>query len=426
MRTCRLVIPASFFLLRDAISKGSLAMIRKRGTSLQVQVYAGRDPLTGRKKWVSRQVSGQTRESWREARKVEGQLLDEVGGGRHKNARKMTMRELLLDEWLPWRKANGKAISPTTLRTYKRLIETKILPALGAAPLTAVDARTLDRFYAALRNSGNARTGGELSASRVRDVHAILSGALGLAARYTWLPYNPALLAQPPAPRNARQKPPTSEEARLLLEEAAGQDPELYLFLRLSAVGGLRRGEVCALRPYDLDLDEAEVTVTGNIVFEKGLPEGFIRKSPKSENSERLLALDARTVELLRDYLARRDAAIRAAGGAGLRPDAYIFAQDLAGTRPVHPDTMTGRCKRLAQRLGYPYTLKSLRHFMATQLGAVAQAGTVRERMGHGSLQVTSIYTHRVSEADRAAAAHMGRLLDREFSPDGAGGASSS
>jgi integrase len=325
----------------------------------------------------------------------------------------MTMRELLLDEWLPWRTANGKAISPTTLRTYRRLIETKILPALGAAPLTAVDARTLDRFYAALRNSGNARTGGELSASRVRDVHAILSGALGLAARYTWLPYNPALLAQPPAPRNARQKPPTSEEARLLLEEAAGQDPELYLFLRVSAVGGLRRGEVCALRP--CDLDQTEVTVTGNIVFEKGLPEGFIRKSPKSENSERLLALDARTVELLRDHLAQRDAALRAAGGAGLRPDAYIFAQDLAGTRPVHPDTMTGRCKRLAQRLGYPYTLKSLRHFMATQLGAVAQAGTVRERMGHGSLQVTSIYTHRVSEADRAAA-HMGQLLDGEMS----------
>jgi integrase len=91
---------------------------------------------------------------------------------------------------------------------------------------------------------------------------------------------------------------------------------------------------------------------------------------------------------------------------------------------------MTGRCKRLAQRLGYPYTLKrlgypytlkSLRHFMATQLGAVAQAGTVRERMGHGSLEVTSILTHRVSEADRAAATHMGRLLDGLPSPDGVG-----
>ena len=31
-------------------------MIRKRRNGLQVQVYAGRNPLTGRKRWVSRQV----------------------------------------------------------------------------------------------------------------------------------------------------------------------------------------------------------------------------------------------------------------------------------------------------------------------------------------------------------------------------------
>jgi hypothetical protein len=38
--------------------------------------------------------------------------------------------------------------------------------------------------------------------------------------------------------------------------------------------------------------------------------------------------------------------------------------------------------------------------------------------MGHGSLQVASIYTHRVSEADRAAAQHMGALLgDGEIEP---------
>jgi hypothetical protein len=59
-------------------------------------------------------------------------------------------------------------------------------------------------------------------------------------------------------------------------------------------------------------------------------------------------------------------------------------------------------------------TLYGLRHFMATQLGAVAEAGTARERMGHGSLAVTSGDMHRVSEADRAAAEYMGALLDRD------------
>ena len=45
-------------------------MIRKRRDGLQVQVYAGRDPLTGRKRWVSRQIPGQTKRSYREAKKV--------------------------------------------------------------------------------------------------------------------------------------------------------------------------------------------------------------------------------------------------------------------------------------------------------------------------------------------------------------------
>jgi hypothetical protein len=66
------------------------------------------------------------------------------------------------------------------------------------------------------------------------------------------------------------------------------------------------------------------------------------------------------------------------------------------------------------RRLGHNYTLYGLRHFMATQLGAVAEAGTGRERMGHGTLADTSGYMHRVSEADRAAAEYMGKLLDRD------------
>jgi hypothetical protein len=73
---------------------------------------------------------------------------------------------------------------------------------------------------------------------------------------------------------------------------------------------------------------------------------------------------------------------------------------------------MSKRFTALARRLGHGYTLYGLRHFMASQLGAVATAGTVWDRMGHGSLAVTSGYMHPVSEADRQAAQYMGDLLD--------------
>ena len=77
-------------------------MIRKRGGSLQVQVFAGRDPLTGRKRWLSRQVRGQTKAAWREAKKVEAQLLEQVDRGERRDGRSRTIGELV-ERWLEWR-----------------------------------------------------------------------------------------------------------------------------------------------------------------------------------------------------------------------------------------------------------------------------------------------------------------------------------
>jgi hypothetical protein len=70
------------------------------------------------------------------------------------------------------------------------------------------------------------------------------------------------------------------------------------------------------------------------------------------------------------------------------------------------------RFSAFAARLGHGYTLYGLRHFMATQLGVVASVNTLRQRMGHGSLAVTSGYTHRVEAGDRPAARFMADLLD--------------
>jgi hypothetical protein len=48
---------------------------RKDRNGLQVQVYAGRDPLTSRKRYVSRQIPGSGHTAMRQAKQVEAQLL---------------------------------------------------------------------------------------------------------------------------------------------------------------------------------------------------------------------------------------------------------------------------------------------------------------------------------------------------------------
>ena len=220
-------------------------MIRKRRNGLQVQVYAGRDPLTGRKRYVSQQVDGQTKASMREAKQIEARLLEEVGAGRHKGSRSRTMAELL-DRWLEWR-PTVRPIAPTTVSSYRAAMDRYILPALGKLPVRQVDAATLDAFYAQLRTRGG-KDGRPLKASTVHEVHAVLSGALKQAVVWGWIGHNPAKLATAPSVQKADVQPPQAEDAARLLSAAMAEDPELGLFLRLAVVLGARRGELCALR----------------------------------------------------------------------------------------------------------------------------------------------------------------------------------
>ena len=151
--------------------------------------------------------------------------------------------------------------------------------------------------------------------------------------------------------------------------------------------------------------------MTGNIVTGKGLPDGYVRKASKSDHGVRHLALDQATADLLREHQARRRA-LAEEFGAVLAPEAFVFSHAADSRRPTRPNSVAKRFTKKAKALGHGYTLYGLRHFMATQLGAVASANTVRSRMGHGSLAITSIYAHPVEEADRAAARYMGDLLD--------------
>jgi integrase len=412
--------------------------IRPRTHGWQVIVYAGHDPLTGKQRQLTRQVNG----SRREAEKVEARLRTEVADGQHAGTRAKTLGELV-DLWIERRAASDKPISPHTLEDYRSLANNKIKPALGTKRLHTVNARMLDTFYDDLRRDGNAKAGararararsqatarGEdptkvvataqptasdrrLSPNRVRDVHVILSGALGMAARWGWILFNPALLARPAGGKGKPRPVPTPEQVRELFE-ALANEPDFAVFLRLSTTAGLRPSEICALRWLDLDLEGATVSVTGSIVTAKGLPQKYARKDPKSTHGERLLALDTVTVDLLRAHYARCEQLAKQLGGR-LAPETYVFARTPDGRTPIRPDAVSKRFTALVRQLGHGYTLYGLRHFMATQLGAVAEAGTVRERMGHGSLAVTSGYMHRVREADRAAAQYMGALLDRD------------
>jgi integrase len=387
---------------------GGSAVIRERPDrdGLQVQVYAGRDPLTGRKRWVSRQVPGKGRTAMKRARRVEAELLAQIAVGQHRGSKTKTVAELI-ERWLEWR-LSVRPISPTTVAAYRGYIDRSILPSLGRLQVGQLDAATLDTFYARLRRQGG-KGGRPLAASSVRQIHAILSGALTRAVVWGWINHNPARLASPPSREQADTQPPAVEDAARLLRTAAAEDPELGLFLRLAVVLGARRGELCALRWSEVDLDQGEVLIAGAVVR---VPNEALLAKPTKTHAKRRVAVGAGTVELLR---ARRVAQAKDALACGttLAADAYVFSHVPDGSKPIDPDGMTHRFQRLARRLAVRCRLHDLRHFMVTQLVAGGvDWRTVSGRAGHADGHMTlATYAHFQQAQDRQAAEFMDELL---------------
>jgi integrase len=170
-----------------------------------------------------------------------------------------------------------------------------------------------------------------------------------------------------------------------------------------------RRGELCAVRWSDVDLDQGGVLIAGGIVRVPG--ESLVDKATKT-HAKRRVAIGADTVELLRAHrLAQAKDAL--ACGTTLAAHAYVFSHAPDGSAPINPDGITHRFRRLARRLGVHCRLHDLRHFMVTQLVAGGvDWRTVAGRAGHTDGHMTlGTYAHFQQAQDRQAAEFMDKLL---------------
>jgi len=293
-------------------------------------------------------------------------------------------------------------LSPTTLGTYRSQIKGLIRPALGDVPLNRLTAKHLDDLYRAAKAQGR-------SPKTIRNYHAIISAALHQAERWGWVRHNVAELAKPPRVSQRRVKAPSVEVVREIITAAEKRDPRLAPLLMLGALTGMRRGELCALRWSDLDLDLGEVDVARSVVIVSG---GLAEKATKTDRFRRI-ALDDVGIALLRQHRARVDEWASAVETT-IADDAFVFSPEIDGSKPFRPDNVTGFFMRVRDSLGYKEVrLHDLRHFTATQLiGAGVDVRTVAGRLGHSDPSLTlRVYSHALEERDRAAAAVIGRVL---------------
>jgi integrase len=79
--------------------------------------------------------------------------------------------------------------------------------------------------------------------------------------RWRWVATSPVVQAEVPAPKPPDPQPPTPAEAAKLIEEASA-DPDWGALVWFTMTTGARRGEVCALRWRNVDLDGRTVLQT--------------------------------------------------------------------------------------------------------------------------------------------------------------------
>jgi hypothetical protein len=142
--------------------------LRKRGNSWELRAYAGTDPETGKRNWVSATVKGSRRAAQREL--VE--LVSRVDYPRRMTS-KATVAKLLTD----WFDAVSPNWSPTTASQTKSVINHHLIPRLGHLPLQTLRTEDIDAFYGDLQRSGGPN-GRPLTASTVHRIHVVLHRAL--------------------------------------------------------------------------------------------------------------------------------------------------------------------------------------------------------------------------------------------------------
>ena len=168
-----------------------------------------------------------------------------------------------------------------------------------------------------------------------------------LIATTTTSSRNVARLSSPPKSSATRAPEQTiwgSDELRSFLQIVEGH--RYGPLMRVAAMTGLRRSELCGLRWADVDLDAAVATVRQSMQLVGGC---IVVGDVKTTRSRRRLDLDAGTVAVLWAHR-RAQAAERLMIGAGWGDHGLVFAAP--DGRPLNPDTITQWFDRTGAALG--------------------------------------------------------------------------
>ena len=206
-----------------------------------------------------------------------------------------------------WLDTVAHRVRPATLRSYRKVINRHVLPALGSWPLDDLRPGDVERWTGALSERG-------LRPSTVALSRRVLAACLSDAERDGRAPRNAARLARAPKVEGTtRRRTLTGTEARHLLD-LARTDPDSGLLVTLALGTGARVGELLALDWSDVDLAAGTVSISRSR-SRAGLG------PTKSRRGVRTVALPPFALDALRAETRRAGPVIAMADGRPMTPE---------------------------------------------------------------------------------------------------------
>jgi integrase len=282
---------------------------------------------------------------------------------------------VLLKDWAArWLAMTAPTLKPSTVESYRSLLDSRILPQFGKRRLSNLRPSDVQAFISELTAEG-------LGASRVRKVTIVLRMVMDAAVRDGLIRTNPVTGIR--QPRIEREEAPYFAPAIVDAIADAMPTAEYVALIRLLGLGGLRFGEAAALTRDRVDVLRRRVMVRETLT-EVG---GHLHRTSTKTYQARAVPLSPGLSDQLAAHLAANvgpkadDPLFRGPAGGSLRYGAFYHRRWLPTLKA----------------LGLPAVgLHVLRHSAAARM---IQAGgspkAVQSILGHRSAAFTlSVYGH--------------------------------
>lgn len=339
------------------------------------RLYAGVDEKTGRQRYIKRSGFHTKKQALDELEKIKY----EVKTGQYFKPNKRMRFEEVCEQWL---EQYRNTVKKSTFSHTKYTVEKYLLPYLGKIyidKLTLFDCQqTINKVFKTCPSVINLLVG-------------YLKNIIDYARRMDLIKTNVAVDVIKPKQADKREDKKlfyTRDELNKFLETAKSVDIRKYAIFRVLAFSGMRVGELTALEWQDVSFMSNTIRVNKTVARDaKG---NMFIQSPKTKSSNRLISMDAETMNILREYKAH---------SLSTSNHDLVF-KDKKGNLLCN-STIGCFNRSIAKKAGLPrIKLHSFRHTHATLLLKSGEnIKDVQYRLGHSKIDTTlNIYAHVIND----------------------------